>query len=178
VKRTSLACALSGKYRYHAAGFVMNDTYRSLWKWKWFGNLALVALLAACGARTSMSDFGDDRAADNDAETTLPRCAWPAIFDVPEPTGGQCRAARVFLHCAGSTGGGRLCLSDDAEQCPGPNPTPGVSYSDCQNQCNTDEYALVCGSIGPGPWPQPPAMCRMTLTPPGGASFSCCPCGT
>lgn len=139
-------------------------------------NLRLLALLScllwceACGGHssTNVSSVG--------AVTALPLCTWPATFDPADATPGQCRAARVYLSCKGSNGGGEECLSDNLVECPGPNVTPGVSYSNCENQCQPGEYALACGDAGPGPWPQPPAVCRALPSGPGGGTFSCCPC--
>src|SRR5450759_1588261 len=133
--------------------------------------LALLLSLVCVGACG-----GDSSTLTSDA--SLPACTWSPGFEPADATAGQCRAARTYLSCQGSNGGGMLCLSASATECPGPNPTPGVSYSDCVNQCHTDEYALACGDVGPGPWPQPPAACRTLPSGPGGGSISCCPCGS
>jgi hypothetical protein len=117
-------------------------------------------------------------AGQSDVAVTLPACSWPTGFDSPEAAVGQCIAARVYLSCRGSNGGGMECLSDTLTECPGPNPTPGVSYSDCDDQCQPGEYALACGGPGPGPWPQPPTTCHVLPSGPGGGSISCCPCGS
>ena len=120
-----------------------------------------------------------------DAATKLPACSWPASLD-PSDAGsrGQCVAGRAYLSCAGSNGGGEDCLSDDLTQCPGPNATPGVTYSNCKDLCDEDEYAAICGTVGPPPADasmaamQPPSGCRMVAANPGGAEPYCCPCGT
>ena len=124
--------------------------------------------IGACGGPSSTST----------SDASLPACAWSADFETANASPGQCRAARSYLSCHGSNGGGLLCLSSSATECPGPDQTPGVSYSECANQCHTDEYALACGDVGPGPWPQPPATCRPLPSGPGGGSVSCCPCGS
>jgi hypothetical protein len=115
---------------------------------------------------------------------TLPACTWPASLDPIDASNGQCVAARVYLSCAGSNGGGEGCLSNDPTQCPGPNVTPGVTYSNCQNQCQAHEYAMVCGFIGPAPQDasnsasNPPSGCRIVATNPSGSEPYCCPCGS
>jgi len=127
---------------------------------------------------TTSSDAGRDAA-------SLPACRWPTIYDAPDGSPvwatGQCVAARVLLSCVGSNGGSEQCATDNLTQCPGPNPTPGVTYSDCQNQCQSDEYVLFCGTVGA---PQedasvastPPANCVGAPPNPGGREPSCCPC--
>jgi hypothetical protein len=127
-------------------------------------------------ASTSTPDASVGDAAPGDA--SLPACSWLAIYDPTDASSerGQCVAARVYLSCSGSNGGGEDCMSNDPMHCPGPDLTPGVTYSNCQNQCRSDEYALGCGGPGPGPWPQPPATCRSLLAGPGGGTSACCPC--
>src|ERR1700690_4296277 len=132
----------------------------------------LMALLSLCfcacdGKSTAMS-----------AVTAANACSWPAAFDASDATTGECVAARLYLSCQGSNGGGEACLSNDLKGCPGPNATPGVSYSNCTDKCEPGEYALSCGGPGPGPKPQPPATCRTLPSGPGGGSISCCPCGS
>ncbi len=48
-------------------------------------------------------------------------------------------------------------------------------YSNCQDQCNVHEYAVACGSVGPGPIPEP-ENCRALPPNPGGQTIYCCPC--
>jgi len=136
------------------------------------GLVTVLASLSSCGCQSSATTMSDGGVAG------LPQCNWPASFDSADATDGQCWAARVYLSCKGSNGGGMACMSNSPTECPGPNATPGVSYSNCENQCSSGEYALACGNPGPGPWPQPPATCRMLPSGPGGGSVSCCPCGT
>jgi hypothetical protein len=119
-------------------------------------------------------------------DASLPACSWPAIYDDADASTagatGQCVAARVLLSCAGSNGGGEECGSDNLTQCPGPNATPGVTYSNCQDLCQSDEYVLFCGAIGPppadaSPTSSPPANCRMAAANPSGREPYCCSCG-
>ena len=136
------------------------------------GLLAFITLALGCGGQLPTNTMGDGTV------TTLPLCTWPASFDSADATTGKCRAARVYLSCQGSNGGAMECLSDNPTECPGPNVTPEVSYSECEDQCNADEYAVACGGVGPGPWPRPPAACRTLPSNPGGGSVSCCTCGS
>jgi hypothetical protein len=132
---------------------------------------ASLVLLAACSSESQATN-----AQGTDAVTGLQACSWPAAVDAANVTAGQCVAARARLSCKGSNGGGEECLSSDAMHCPDSNTTPGVTYSDCTNLCQPDEYALACGGPGPGPWPEPPAACRTLPSGPGGGTISCCPC--
>jgi hypothetical protein len=131
-----------------------------------FGLVVATAALAAC-------DRGDT------SDKAPASCSWPARYDATDGgVVGQCVAARLYLSCRGSNGGGESCLSNDPTQCPGPNPVVGVTFSDCQNQCKVGEYALACGGPGPGPWPQPTPECRSSGPQgPGGGVTVCCPCG-
>jgi hypothetical protein len=151
--------------------------------------LALIGM-SACGGKSAQSDSasGEDSQAQNGSDSSsdspsggdmaaLPACGWPATLDPADGSTGQCVAARTYLECQGSKGGGEGCLSSDATQCPGPDPISGETFSACKDQCNADEYAVGCGGPGPGPWPAPPAGCRGLPSGPGGGSLSCCPCG-
>jgi hypothetical protein len=131
---------------------------------------ALWGLLAVVGCTS-------DEQSLNDTTASLPACTWPAGLGTLEaPVSGACTAARVALSCDGSNGGGEDCLSDQLGECPGPDATPGVTYSNCMNRCNPDEYAVSCGGPGPGPYPSPPSGCRSVLAGPGGGQTFCCPC--
>jgi hypothetical protein len=108
----------------------------------------------------------------------LPSCSWPAAFNPgPDAPAGTCRAARLYLQCRLGPDAFAECASNDPTTCPLPSPVPGATYSNCHDQCEPGEYALACGGIGPGPWPQPPPTCRMLPGNPGGGSIACCPCG-
>jgi hypothetical protein len=151
--------------------------------WVTLAALALMAV-SACGGKAAQSDSssGSDSGAQSGSNssggvTTTPvACDWPASLDPSDGAIGQCIAARAYLSCEGSTGGGEDCLSNDPSQCPGPNPIIGVTFSGCKDQCAVDEYAVACGGPGPGPWPAPPVGCRDLLPGPGGGTVSCCPC--
>jgi len=129
------------------------------------GLLLLLGGLACCGGGSLVSD------------AAVPACTWSPTLAADGSATGQCRAARLALSCRGSNGDGLLCLSESPAECPGFNPTPGVTYSDCADQCRPDEYAVACGGPGVAPGPEPPAGCRTVLLTPGGVTFSCCPCG-
>ena len=159
--------------------------------------LALICM-SACGGRSAQSDSapgdGSPGASGADASTPpsgpdasavgvtsggtapLPACSWPASLDPADGATGQCGAARMYLACKGSNGGGEECLSNDPAQCPGPNPIVGTTFSACTDQCDAGEYAVACGGPGLGPWPTPPAGCRALPSGPGGGSVACCPC--
>ena len=40
------------------------------------------------------------------------------------------------------------CLSDNLDGCSGDSVPIGVTYSNCENRCEPNEYALVCGGVG------------------------------
>jgi hypothetical protein len=135
----------------------------------------------ACSASTSSAGRSEGPPQDGGVPDGggLPACTWPASLDPTDSDTDQCKAYRTFLSCKGSNGGGEGCLSNDATQCPGGDPVVGVTYSDCQDQCNADEYAVGCGGIGPaGPSVPLPASCRSIAPNPGGVLFGCCPCGS
>ncbi len=125
--------------------------------------LVAVAATGACGGQSS-------------GGTSPPACTWPAAFDGTDATTGACRAARYYLSCLGADGSGEHCPSDDPTRCSEPAATPGVTYSDCENQCGPDEYTLVCGAVGSGSGPQPPDTCRTLAPNPGGSVAACCAC--
>lgn len=133
------------------------------------GSLALLVCAAACGMNSGMHEQSDGNA------SALAACRWPASLDPADAAIGQCVAARTYLSCKGSKGGGQGCLSSDPTQCPGPNPVVGETFSACVDQCKANEYAVACGAAGPGPWPEPPTGCRVLPAGPGGGSISCCP---
>jgi hypothetical protein len=136
------------------------------------GTLGTIATFAGAGCSSTRSETGD-------ASRVLAACGWPASLDRgADGAIGQCVAARTYLACTASDGSGENCLSDDPTQCPGPNPVIGVTFGSCRDLCKTNEYAVACGGVGPGPWPSPPAQCRTLPPGPGGGSVACCPCGS
>jgi hypothetical protein len=146
------------------------------------GSMGLVAFaliwMSACGGKAAQTDSTSAGSQNGGVATaSLPACSWPASLDPADGSMGQCVAARTYLACQGSNGGGEDCLSNNPTLCPGPNPVVGVTFSACKDQCNADEYAVACGGPGPGQWPAPPAGCRGLPSGPGGGSVSCCPCG-
>ena len=114
---------------------------------------------------------------DDGGTPALPACTWPAAF-VPDGSAVECWAARVYLACKVSDGSERECLSDNMLACPRPEPTAGVTDSDCKNVCLPNEYALSCGGAGPERSRDPPANCRLLPPNPGGTNYACCPCGS
>jgi hypothetical protein len=145
--------------------------------------LVSLAALDGCSAADSAGGGLVDAAADPDSG--FPACAWPAVYATAAAAsgaGGACYAGRAYLSCTASNGGGgEGCLSDNLTQCPGPSAT-GLTYSNCQDACQPDEYVLMCGSIGggqgnPSPTSTPPAACHLsTAINPGGREPYCCPC--
>ena len=130
-------------------------------------------------SRRPPSGWGARRTAARRTRTPA-RCSPLAAGHEPQSDrrrGGPVRGRPYLLSCSGSDGGGELCLSDNATQCPGPNAVVGETLGSCHDLCRPDEFAVACGRPGPGPWPSPPAECRSLAPGPGGGSVACCPCG-
>jgi len=132
---------------------------------------------AAVADTGAVPDAAPGDARPSDATTTgdadagaLPLCTWPSAFDDADVAAGQCVAGRMFLSCEGSnaTAG---CLSNDGAVCPAASSVGGAYGWNCENQCNPDEFGLVCGGTESAP-----RKCRMMLPTPGGIVFFCCPC--
>ncbi len=113
---------------------------------------------------------------------SLSACTWPASLDPPDAGGWT--VGRTFLSCKDGTDFAG-CLSDDLTTCPGSNPIPGGTYTDCVDQCEPDEYAVATGGppilepdggVGFRPQPVLPAACRSVGFIPAGVLYSCCPC--
>ncbi len=136
-----------------------------------FAAFALAVTFVGSGCSSTRSQTAVD------AGPVLAACGWSPSLDRIDGSVVQCVAARTFLACSGSDGGGELCLSDDATQCPGLSGVVGESFGNCLDLCHPNEYAVACGGPGPGPWPSPPAECRGIPPGPGGGSVACCPCG-
>jgi hypothetical protein len=86
------------------------------------------------------------------------------------PDLGQCTAARYLLSCIDSSNGEEICISDDAAQC------PSSSDVSCHDECDEDEYVVMCG-FGASPGGEPPSGCRNMLGDPE-QQFWCCPCAS
>jgi hypothetical protein len=121
--------------------------------------------MASCGA-------GQDSATDR---AHWPSCSWPATLD-PDPSGSardHCIATRTLLSCSQPDGAGAICATNDPTQCADGN-LPGA---ECHAECAQNEFTAMCGGVGPGPVPQPPAGCHPMVSVPSGVVFHCCPCG-
>jgi hypothetical protein len=114
-------------------------------------------------------------AAGNASNAELPACSWPAALNPPQTTRGQCTAARVELSCLGSNGVTEDCFTDNLQSCPDQS-NVAVPNAVCHSICKPNEYAVACGSVGPGPIADPPAGCTMPLSTPAGIVDWCCPC--
>jgi hypothetical protein len=127
----------------------------------------LVSVLLLAGA-CSGSLSGGTGSALSVAST---QCSWPAGLD--DAGAGGCRAERALVQCSDSSGGQCLGLADDVS-CSG----CGDGFSSPVDRCGADQYAVVCGSIGPSSIPAgtPPAGCTNPIGTPGGTIFYCCPC--
>ena len=135
---------------------------------------------AAAGGVDAAVTSHDDAGCAADAcpgSGPLPACAWPVSLEPTDAGDGRCHAARSFLSCQESTGGTAFCLTGGPGPCPDPSVQPGVTYA-CENLCKRDEYAIACGSVGPGPSVAPPDGCTAALLTPAGVGFYCCPCAS
>lgn len=105
-----------------------------------------------------------------------PSCSWPAELE-PDDSGStrdRCTAARTLLACALPGGGMAICATNDPTRCEG---EVASDTEACHAECTRKEYSVICGGVGPGPTPAPPAGCRLSAPTPGGIAFYCCPCG-
>jgi hypothetical protein len=71
--------------------------------------------------------------------------------------------------------GGLGCPSADFIGCIDPSAVESPSMN-CTSNCAVNEYVAICGGIGPGRVPEPPASCRFDSANPGGFAMYCCPC--
>jgi hypothetical protein len=145
------------------------------------GGVAIPATLVAC--ISSGPSAGSATDSGTEGATGLPACTWPASLDPTDASNGQCVAARALLSCPLAGGVTEGCLSNDLTQCPSGGPQAGAPSGACQDECQANEYALSCGTIGPGnqdaePPPPPPAACRGAGVTPAGIYYECCPCGS
>lgn len=151
--------------------------------------LTLLGCIAGCNSqasstvRDSDSGLSSTSTLNDSAAATLPYCAALTNLTSADASPGQCGAARACLSCSSPSGVTMLCMTDSLSGCPvgGPITVPGVTFSDCKDQCNSNEYVMACGGIGPGAPAssiEPPAACRALPPNPGGVSYYCCSCGS
>jgi hypothetical protein len=130
-------------------------------------------------AQTGGASSGGSASGDS-AVATLPYCAALTNLASADASRAECGAARVYLSCSSSSET-MTCMTDNLSECPagGPIIIPSVTFSDCKNLCNSDEYVMACGGVGPGEpavSTQLPTACRALPPNPGGVSYYCCPC--
>jgi hypothetical protein len=132
-------------------------------------SMLTTALVALACSGTSASDVHG--ATKGTASTSaLPACSWPATLDGDRSSRDQCHASRRYLSCSNPDGSGELCTTDGGASCMG-------SAASCDDRCAANEYVAVCGGVGPGNVPDPPAGCKGMGAVPAGIAFYCCPCG-
>lgn len=143
--------------------------------------LLLMTQVMACASEHSDSGDQHDRAGAAAGEQSAGaggsasggECQWPSEL---APLGTQmrdvCVATRAYLSCK-AAGAGVECASADAVTCVDESEFKVIS---CTNRCAADEYAAICGGVGPGNVPDPPDGCRLVLANPGGSVAYCCPC--
>jgi|HubBroStandDraft_6_1064221.scaffolds.fasta_scaffold251343_2 hypothetical protein len=128
----------------------------------------LVSVLLLAGACSGSLDGGGTGSALSLASR---QCSWPAGLEDAGP--GGCRADRALVQCSDSGGGQCFGLADDVtcSNC-------GDGFSSPVDRCSADQYAVVCGSIGPSSIPAgtPPAGCTSQGATPAGTLYYCCPC--
>ena len=138
-----------------------------------------LSLGTACHESESTSTPPD--ASADETNTAAPaHCAEdPAVPARDAAAPGSCTAARYFLTCSVSGGGGALCLSDDPTRCD----TGTIATAACTSRCAANEYAVTCGGppsrVDGGDEvveQEAPKSCRNVGTVPSGAAFYCCPC--
>jgi hypothetical protein len=127
----------------------------------------LVSLLLLAGACSGSLDGGTGSA----LSLASTECSWPAGLEDAGP--GGCRAERALVQCSDSGGGQCFGLADDVtcSSC-------GDGFSSPVDRCSANQYAAVCGSIGPSSTPAgtPPAGCTSQGATPAGTIYYCCPC--
>jgi hypothetical protein len=126
--------------------------------------LSLVLLAGACS--------GSGNGSGSALSLAATQCSWPASLD--DAGAGGCRAERAIVQCADSGGGQCFGLADDVS-CSG----CGDGFSNPVDKCGSDQYGVVCGSVGPSSTPigTPPSGCTSQGATPAGTIFYCCPCG-
>jgi hypothetical protein len=119
----------------------------------------------------------DAPAGDAPHQVETAQCSVPASREGANDA-GTCTTGRAYLRCQLTNGDTELCLSDDLSRCPSESSGVDAQATSCTDDCNSDEYAVTCGEIGPNGFVGAPAGCRSIGTNPGGITTACCPCGT
>ena len=139
--------------------------------------VAVVVAVAGCGGGSPLDAGAKDATmSDGDAADTTAAAGQcrhdPSLVDGGP---GSCGFARAYIDCEYPNGSGCACMTDDTT-CSG----CGGAGATCTDKCSATEYAVSCGSIGPGnpsiTYADPPAGCRSLPPNPGGISMYCCPC--
>jgi hypothetical protein len=128
--------------------------------------VAVVIAVAGCGGGNALD------AREAGATTSANQCRRdPSVVDGGP---GACGWARAYIDCEYPNGAGCSCMTDDTT-CSGCG-----AGATCTDKCSATEYAVSCGSIGPGnpsiTYADAPAGCRSLPPNPGGISLYCCPC--
>lgn len=90
----------------------------------------------------------------------------PVSCEPPDDT-DACRFAQSLMRCKLPGGVTEVCLGE----------CPDADATNCSNDCRPDEYAAMCGGIGPtAPPADPPPGCGNAQHTPGGATLYCCSC--
>jgi len=136
----------------------------------------------SCGPAESVQNDRDCLGVHCPPETpTLPACSRLSSQDVPdggaERDGGvpACRSARRLLTCVNPDATQQICLSEAPDRCSDP-PAGSGGAAACEDLCDQGEYAVACGTPGPGGVASPPPDCQARVPTPGGLVFACCPC--
>ena len=142
----------------------------------------LLTQVLACAAEHAEPGDSHDRAGAAPVEqragaggsASAGECRWPSsLAALGTQTRDVCVATRAFLSCNAGGGGGVECASVDAVMCVD---EPESNVVSCTNRCAADEYAAICGGVGPGPVPDPPDGCHSVFVSPAGSEAYCCPC--
>jgi hypothetical protein len=128
--------------------------------------VTILAAAAGCGGGGPLGGGQTDAAVGADL------CRHDSRVGTGAP--GACGAARAYIDCESPNGAGCGCMTDNTS-CSGCG-----AGATCTDKCSANEYAVSCGSVGPGnpsiTYADPPAACRLVLASPAGVAFYCCPC--
>ena len=126
------------------------------------------------GGAAALSGAGSNAAASGAA---VPACTRAPGLDGPNAPRDSCRSASALLRCDVGQGATQICLSDDRMRCPVLAGESVAPPKRCTNDCAPNQYAVVCGGVGPNIGDaHAPEGCERGLPTPGGPAFSCCPC--